>query len=59
MKFCFRGGPRKMAHSVKTIHSCFDEKKNAFADVSFSMISFWVVLTWHFITRNEISFLLK
>ena len=34
-------------------------KKNTFADVSFCMISFRVVLTWHFIARNEISFLLK
>ena len=31
----------------------------ACADVSFHMVSFWVVFTWYFITRNEISFLSK
>ena len=44
MKFCFRDGSRKTVHSAKANHSCFDEI-NACADVSFRMISFWVVLT--------------
>ena len=32
MKFCFGGGPRKTAHSVKANDFCFDEI-NACADV--------------------------
>ena len=51
MKFRFRGGPRKAAHWIKAKNSCFVEI-NACADVSFRMISFWVMFTWHFITQN-------
>ena len=63
--FCVRkemefrwGDPRKTAYSVKTKHFCFDEI-NACADVLLYMISFPVVFTWYFITRNEIHFLSK
>ena len=58
MKFRFGGGPRKKVHSVQANHFCFN-KVNACAIVSFHMISFWVVFTWYFITRTEISFLSK
>ena len=58
MKFYFGVGLGKTVHSVKANHFCFDEI-NAYANVSFHMISFWVVFTWHFVTRNEISFLSK
>ena len=51
----FRGWfDKKTAHPVKVNSSCFDEI-NVCVDVSFRMISFRVVFTWHFITRNEIS----
>ena len=58
MKFCFQGAPRKTAYSAKANYSCFDEI-NTCADVSFRMISFRVVLTWQYISRNEISCLSK
>ena len=44
MKFYFGVGPRKTVHSVKANHFCFYEI-NAYANVSFHMISFWVVFT--------------
>ena len=50
--FFFRGSPRWTALRIKTnllVYAC--------ADVSFHMISFRVVFTWYFITRNEILFL--
>ena len=54
IKFRSRGGPRNTAHLVRPNHSCFDEI-NACPDVSFRMISFRVLFTWHFITQNEVS----
>ena len=44
MKLRFGSGPRKAAYSVKVNNFYFDEI-NACADVSFHMISFWVVFT--------------
>ena len=44
MKFCFAECSKKKADSAKTSHSCFDEI-NACADVSFRMISIWLVFT--------------
>ena len=58
VKICFGDGPRKMIHSVKANHFCFDEI-TACADVSFCIISIRIVFIWHFITRNEILFLSK
>ena len=57
VKFRF-GWSEKNGPFSKASLFCFDEIK-ACADVSFHMISFWVVFTWYFITRNEISFLAK
>ena len=54
----FKDWSKKAAHSVKANQLCFDEIKPC-ADVSFHMISFRVVFTCYFITRNEISFLSK
>ena len=42
----------------KVNHFCFDEM-NACADVSFRIISFRIVSTWHFIIQNKTSFLSK
>ena len=56
IKFRFGGGPRNTTHSERANHSCFDEV-NAYAEISFPMISFRVVFTWHFVTQNKISFL--
>ena len=49
MKIRFAGCPRNTAHSIRTDHSCFD-KINAFADVSFCMISFRVMFDCNEIT---------
>ena len=46
MKFCFGGGPRKTAHSVRN-------------PIIFVLISYRVVFTWYFITWIEIWFLSK
>ena len=54
IKFCFGDGPKKPANSAKTSHSCFDEI-NAYADVSFHLISFRLVFTWQLSLRNGIS----
>ena len=54
----FEGGPRKAAHSLKANHSYFD-KINTCAVIFFLAISSRVVFTWHFINRNQISFLSK
>ena len=54
----FEGGPRKAAHSLKANHSYFD-KISTCAVIFFLAISSRVVFTWHFINRNQISFLPK
>ena len=58
MKFRLGGSLRKTVHSIKSNHFCFDEI-NARTNVFFPVISFRVVFWWHFIARNEVSFLSK